>query len=266
MARHTTPETPQPHAPDALPLSAPDQNALPPHAAALHDLANLVDAALRCAGAGRRAGDPFRALAGVEAALEQITDLLPALGHETRPRRHHASVRRSLIDAADLLRPLAAEHAVELHLDADAAPDSLAAPGLTRVLADAVRNAIESIGVARCTGHTATGHILISAGILPGGTQGQRSLRIAITDDGAGPPAALTDPFRAGSTTKPTQPAARGLGLAVARLIVRRLRGTIELLPAGFDTPGRPGAVLQITLPLESLTHVPPDATPGRAS
>lgn len=259
MARHTTPEPLHPRAPDASP---PDHPAVPAHVAALHDLANLVDAALRCAGAGRRTGDPASALAGIEAALEQITDLLPALGHAAHPRRPHASVRRTLIDAADLLRPLAIDHAVELHLDANAAPDTLAAPGLTRVLADAVRNAIESIGVARCTGgdgRNGAGHILIRADVLPAGSPGKASLRIAITDDGAGPSAALADPFSTGSTTKPTRPGdpgARGLGLAVARLIVRRLRGSIELLPAGFETPGRPGAVLQITVPLESLSPI----------
>jgi C4-dicarboxylate-specific signal transduction histidine kinase len=214
-------------------------DALSERAGALHDLAHLVDAALRCAGAARRANDAGRDAraqwGGVEAALEQIADLVPLLGWGRSPGvRTAPTVRDAVGQAGELMRPAASEQGVQLVVAAGADAGSLRVPGLLRVLTDAVRNSLESIALAACSGNgPASGRVEIRAGMTGEG------MVITVRDDGAGPPAALSGPS-----------GERGWGLTVAQQIVRRSRGTLALLPAGSGTPGRPGAVLKIVFPV----------------
>lgn len=250
----------QPRSPVTDPFPASD--------AALHDIANLLDASLRAVTTSRRAADPARAIDALEAALIQIADLFTAVIPQ-RPSNGIASLARAgsfvpiprmLEDAIVLMRPLADDHGAEIHFSCDAALSAYAAPGLYRVVTDAIRNSLDSLCATSCLGTppttTGIGSILVSARIIPAETcEAPATLRLVITDDGIGPPQSLGEPFAPGASTKP---GSTGLGLAVARHIVRSLRGAVTLASAGLSFPGRPGASLCIEIPLTSLTPCPP--------
>ena len=250
MRRHTAPESPRAPRPHADPF--------PHREAALHDIANLLDASLRCAGSARRGGGSLNAIMAIEAALVQIADLLPAVGEQHRLLHSDRSgaVYDTIHAVADLMGPLAAEHGVSLHADAAESLRTITIPGLFRVLTDLVRNSLESIGVARCASGGTHGSIIISGALQPAPDPASPGmLIIGVTDDGVGPPAGVTDPFQPGTTSRA---ASAGLGLAVARHIINRLRGTISLTPAGLAATGRPGAVVQISIPLDALRTTQP--------
>lgn len=245
MPRHTAP------LPSAQPVTSETPPALPIEAAAAHDIANLVDAAIRSVSLARRSSDPQRHLAATEAALEQVGDLLAVLA----PRRARLesvssqSIYAATRHATDLLFAAAQEHGIALRAEIDPALHSYAAAGLFRVLADAIRNAIESISVACCVSAASPpGEIVVAASVHP------EYMEITVTDNGAGPPDSLGDPFDLGASSKP---GSRGLGLAVAAHVVRRLRGVIALERAPHPQPARPGAVLRMTIPLQSLVRIP---------
>lgn len=238
MQRHTAPS---PVAHDAV--SAPN---FPEREAAVHDLANLIDAASRSAALVRRVGDSERHLPAIEAALAQMGDLLAVLQPTPRlrmPRDAGLDVCDALTHAVQLMRPLAAEQGVRIELEAPPSLHTFAAPGLFRVVTDCIRNSLESIELAAHRAGAKSGSVVLLAAVTNG------ILRISIADDGVGPPDDRADPFRVGASTKP---GSQGLGLAVARHIIGRLRGTATLEPG----PGgeRPGALLRIAIPLDSLT------------
>lgn len=202
---------------------------------ALHDLANLLDASLRCAGVARRVSDPARQWGAIEAALEQMADLVPLLGWgRGMPGRSARSVEDAVRQAGELMRPVAAEHGIELDVGIGPGLDAVRVPGLLRVLTDGLRNSVEAILARR----TATGTRNGSSIALRAHARGEACV-IEIEDDGIGPPAHLSKAS-----------AERGWGLVVAEHIVRRARGTLHLGPARADTPTGAGAVLRIVLPM----------------
>lgn len=205
---------------------------------ALHDLANLLDASLRCASVARRSPDPARPWGAIEAALEQMADLVPLLGwRRGMPGRGARSIADAVVQAGELMRPVAAEHEIELSVHVGPELDGVRVPGLLRVLTDGLRNSVEAILARRTAkGDRGTGGIHLRASIK------ELHAVLEIEDDGIGPPAAKSHAL-----------GERGWGLTVAEHIVRRARGTLELVPARRDTPTGGGAVLRIVLPLGEL-------------
>lgn len=222
--------------------------AFPAADAARHDLANLLDAALRSASAARRAGDPAGHIAAIEAALAQMADLLAVMtpaGRVRGARDIGLSIADAVTHACDIMRAPAAEQGVTINAAVGDGLCKYAAPGIYRALTDAIRNSIESISVARCAAGGAGGTVSVSARI-----DGDR-VRIDIEDDGGGPPVGQDNPLERSA----------GLGLTVVRHVVSRLKGSASLEPGRGNRPGRIGAVLRIVIPLESLSVVGDGAT-----
>jgi signal transduction histidine kinase len=237
----------------------PPPPALPPREAALHDLANLLDASLRCASAAHRAPDPRASLPALEAALVQMVDLLPALdpSRRTALARSSPTVFDAVMNASDLMAGVAGEQSVQIRALADNCLREYAAPGLFRVLTDIIRSSLESISLACCTAGGTGGEVSMNASVGPAGTEAPASVVIDVADDGIGPPDAGADPFLPGVSGKASS---GGLGLAVARNVVERLRGSISLQSGRGVVPGRPGALVRITIPLDGLAR--PGAPP----
>lgn len=244
MLRHTAPRHPPPPPPPD-----PVAQLFPARDAAAHDMANLVHAAVRSAAAARRGGDTEHHLPALEAALAQMGDLLAVLFPSPRtraPRDTGLSVHDAITRAAQFMRPAAADLDITIHAEAADSLRSVAAPGLFRVITDCLRNSLESIAGAGAAGSPA-GVVVILAVVAAG------TLRISIADDGPGLADDVPDPFAPGASSKP---GSSGLGLAVVRHIVGRLQGTAFLEPGSTASPDRPGAVVRIIIPLESLTPV----------
>ncbi len=242
MQRHTPPSLQ--HRPTT------PEHPFPGREAAVHDLVNLVDAASRSVTAARRGADIDRHLPALEAALSQMSDLLAVLSPPTRyraPRDAGLTVFDAVKHAAQLMRPLAKEQGVAIHTEVNESLSALVAPGLFRTVADCIRNSLESIAVACVTSGVVSGAIVILADTIAG------TLRITIADDGGGPSDAVPDPFLAGASSKT---GSSGMGLAVASHVVGRLRGTISLSSGAGVTPGRPGALLRISIPVDSLSRL----------
>jgi signal transduction histidine kinase len=245
-------------------VERPAADEFPGRDAALHDMANLIDAALRSVGSARRAGPSDRCLLALEAALAQMGDLMSVLAPPPRARMArdaHLSIYDAAHHAAELMRAAAAEQGVELHVEMSEDLRPVAAPGLFRVLTDCIRNSLESIALAAPTAgnETPTGAIVLL------GTSSAGFVRLSIADNGPGfPPTSAghpsaprsPDPFVIGATTKP---GSGGLGLAVARHIVARLRGAITIEDAADSScaPGRRGALVRVQLPIDSLPASP---------
>jgi signal transduction histidine kinase len=241
MFRHTAPRLPTSSEPDAQHFPARD--------AAAHDMANLVHAASRSAAAARRTGNAEDHLPALEAAIAQMGDLLAVLFPPPRtrfPSDAGLSVRDAILHAAQFMRPAAAELHVTIHAEASDALRSLAAPGLFRALTDCLRNSLESIAGSGTPGSRG-GAIVVLAHAVAG------ELRISIADDGAGFPMSVPDPFAPGASSKP---ASSGLGLAVVRHVVGRLHGTASIEPAAGTHAFRPGALVRIAIPVQSLTQI----------
>ncbi len=246
----------------------------------LHEVSNLVDGSLRSLRLARRDLDAsadeevvtqaMRRLEAAESALAHITELIAAL--RTPEARTGAmgktGGRFALLDpegglpgairhAVDVLRPMAEERGVRLMTETHTSLASAPMMPLYAVVNNAVRNAIEAIG--------SMGSVTVRAVVLPEpadgiGPGGRASLVIEVIDDGPGPGVeALERAFDFGFTTKM---GSSGIGLALAREIVRRLGGEVTLTE---HSPGaaRPGAALRVVIPF-ALTDSP--TTGGRGA
>ncbi len=137
----------------------------------------------------------------------------------------------------------ASERGVELEVAEDTAVDTLpiGARDAVTVVGNLVDNAIDAAADGAPPRRVTVGVRADGAGLL-----------IRVTDTGPGlDPASARAAFQRGWSTKPaTRPHGRGLGLALAGQVVRRLGGAIEV--------GRQvGAVFTVRLPAQ------PTATPG---
>lgn len=183
--------------------------------------------------------------------LEQLAELVhsamqsasrplgsPAM-HKSRPVTFGEAVQH----AVEVLGPLATANAVDVRTDLPASIAALPAGALYTVVLNGLQNAIESVG-RRCT----PGRVRLTARPQPApdgvgyGRDARDWFLLEITDDGAGPPA---DPDRCFNLGYSTKPKGAGVGLAVARNVVRGMGGTIDLAP----NPAGRGATLRVRFP-----------------
>lgn len=250
--------------PDPIRLSpTPGQNASAPTAAVagrladdatlglfavMHELNNLLDGATRTLSLARHSLgglalapslDPaiVRQLDTAGSALEHMAELLhdvmrPGAGTALEQRRSVALVE-AITHAMDAHRPLAAAHRVDLSGEVSPRLVLTAAGAIYPVLANVVRNAIESIAESRIGGR-----VELIAELVPNEPAGF-SVRIDVVDDGPGPdPAAIRHAFDPGFTTRA---AGFGVGLSLARRIVREIGGEVTIAARSPNDPIRPG-------------------------
>ncbi len=213
----------------------------------LHELSNLLDGSLRNVGLALSRFDEVAAETGVDAearqclatadrSLQQMAGLLRQwmrsacadLGSVYRP---DAKLGEIVEHAARNLAPVARVQEIDLHVETSHEASRFPAGQLYPVLANGLRNAIESIG--------SNGAVTLSADVVGD------ELEVRIADDGAGVPDDL--PRDGDGLVAPgvsTKPHGQGLGLAISRDIVRAMGGVIRL-----ESNEPRGAVLLIRLP-----------------
>lgn len=203
-----------------------------------HELGNLVDGALRTVDLARRGlseltDDPEQDQAAIGRRLDAAHDALARMAgllHETmRPRSGralgahstHAPLIEAILHAAEVHRPLAEDHGVEMSIECSPRLVLTPAGSMYTVLANAIRNAIESLAA---TGRG--GRIEIVAELATNDSD-QAEIRIDVLDDGPGPPSTDDDRlFSSGYTTKDT---GLGVGLSLCREIVSEMQGSVTL-------------------------------------
>jgi signal transduction histidine kinase len=236
-----------------------------------HDLGNLLDGSMRCLSLARRvlqrdaADDHFAdALHKVEtaySAMERMADLVHAamrssgsvVGSPTIHPARPITLEEAIAHAADVMRPEADSQGVQIGLSLSAEAAALPAGPLYSVLLNGIRNGVEAI--ARSQPDTAgrrPGRVEVSAIIRPhrvGDDPLIDTAIIEVRDDGRG--FAGRDPGDAFDFGFSTKPGSLGIGLAVAREVVRELGGSIELVHR-TDRPSatRPGMILRIYYPV----------------
>lgn len=224
----------------------------------IHELGKLLQGSLQAvAGSGSLSpGSPAleNQLHAAAQRLEQMADLVHSamqgaskpLGSPSLHKSRPVTVGEAAQHAADVLAPLAASHKVALAIDIPATTGLIPAGALYTVILNGLQNAIEA--VAR-TGRPGAVTLRAQPEPAPQGLTYGRDTRdwysLHIIDEGIGTPADPSRCFDLGFTTKPR---GAGVGLAVARNVVRGMGGTIELGPRS----DAPGSVLRVLFP--SLT------------
>ncbi len=168
------------------------------------------------------------------------------------------SLAEAIEHAAEVLRLVAADQETEIVTAVDPRLETAPAGSIYMILTAAVRNSIESIArrrqvAKRGTGGTAPRGRIEVAARLDDSDPRTPMVRIEVRDDGFGPPAHAGPSgeqlFVAGFSTKA---GGLGIGLALAREIVRELAGSIGLAqrfnPALSD--GARGATLSVSYPV----------------
>jgi len=238
-----------------------------------HDLGNLLDGSMRCLSLARRSlGNTAiqteeersvqRHLGTVYGALERMADLVHAamkgsssvVGSATLCPSQPITLETAITHAADVVGPEAAEHGIQIVLSISPDAAALSAGPLYSVILNGLRNAIESIVRAqpRDVG-VRTGSVEVSATLKPVGPVDDASIDLVlleIRDDGRGLPG-TEDPNRAFDFGYTTKPGGAGVGLALAREVVREYGGMIELVRrTDRGSPTRPGAILKVAYPM----------------
>lgn len=205
--------------------------------------------------ANATAAEAGRLLAHAAGDLERMAELLHAalqgasqpLGSPTLARARPVTLGEAVEHAATVLGPLASQQHATITRRLEEGVDALPAGSLYTVVLNGLQNAVEAAG--RAGGGTVV--VSVSRSAPPEnafGRDARQWLLLEITDDGAGPPPMpeRSRVFDLGYTTKPN---GSGLGLAVARSVVRSMNGTIELAPGEAGEPSRRGAVLRVRFP-----------------
>ncbi len=197
-----------------------------------HELANLLDAAMRNLGlaldrlrdspAQPAGDDAVRRLETVGAAMRQMTELLERWSDGRGQRPLDQQSGQSLKDVVDhavrLLGPAADSVGTIIAVDLAEDTAKLSAGPLYPLIANALRNSIEAIKSG-----PRQGSIRIVARLSDG------QVEFTILDDGPGLSPAVVDErgrFRVGHTTKP---GGHGIGLMLSHDIATRLGGTLTL-------------------------------------
>lgn len=257
------PDGPRPHKAPAIIRTRPPGAALPhpPQAGAgfdrtaglVHELGNILDGSMRQVNLALRSlgeaaehqasqADLDRRLRIVRTALEQMAGLISAAA---RPPEESVGDRfggMTLADAirhaASILEPEAGENRVRIQASIDPRLENCAARGAYCVVLNALRNALDSCR----SGHGT--RIELQAAVVCGRGDGEEVV-VEVRDDGPGPRdgATLARAFDPGFTTKKNRP---GLGLALARDVVRELGGCIALRSGD----GGVGAVFEARWPM----------------
>lgn len=242
-------------------------------AALSHDLYNLLDGSMRCLSLARRslragslqnqdAAAVQRHLETVYGALERMSDLVHAamrgsgsvVGCPTLSPATPITLETAITHAAEVVAPEAAEHGVQITLSITPEAAAIPAGPLYSVILNALRNAVESIArAAPPKGGVRTGLIEVIAALKPIGPADDASVDLVlleIRDDGRGLPGE-EDPSRAFDFGYTTKPGGAGLGLALAREVVREFGGMIELVRrTDRGSATRPGAALKVAYPV----------------
>lgn len=207
-----------------------------------HELANLLDGALRLIELARRTiASPARSAGDAERALRHLDSARAALVHIASLTRtapgppatpNEPDLASAIRSAADVLGPAAMARNVALRIAVEPSVEGASAGQLYGVITNALHNAIEAVG----SGGVVEVHARRSAEMV----------EVEVLDDGPGPPPVGRRVFEPGFTTRP---GASGIGLALAHEVVEEMGGTIELVARGLATPGRPGAVLRVRFP-----------------
>lgn len=234
-----------------------------------HDLANLLDGSMRCLGLARRALG--RELAGVGAdeieetrrqvdtvygALERMADLVHAamrgsasVVSSSEGGARTITLQEAIAHAARVVAPEALD--LRVRIDVSFADELAGVPAgpLYTVVLNGLRNALESIARLPESARRDGGRVQVLALARQSTKSSRRFVIIEVLDDGAGIRSAAKGAraFRIGSSSKP---GGLGVGLALAREVVRELAGTIELGPRpDIADRVRPGAILRVTYP-----------------
>lgn len=238
-----------------------------------HDLGNLLDGTMRCLSLAqqtlrRDSGVPDEVSGALQkleiayGALERMADLVHAamrgsgsvVGSPTLMPTRPITLQEAIEHAADVLRPDAESRGIAIGVSVSAEAAGIAAGPLYSVILNGIRNAVEAIGRAEPDEHgNRRGRVEIVACLRPhrpGDDPGIHTALIEIRDDGRGFPGS-GDPACAFDLGFSTKPRSLGLGLALAREVVREAGGTIELVRrTDVATPGRQGMILRIYQPV----------------
>lgn len=236
-----------------------------------HDLGNLLDGSMRCLSLARRAllvdgereqADAVRRVDTAYAAMERMADLVHAamrgsgsvVGSPTLSPAEPITLREAIAHAADVLQPEAEQRGVRLCLSISEQAGTFPAGPLYSVVLNGMRNALEAIARVEpdaCGGRP--GLVEVLATMRPRRPKDDPLIDTAvieIRDDGRGFPNAA-DPEIAFDLGFSTKPGSLGLGLALAREVVRELGGSIELIRrTDRSSAMRPGMVLRIFYPV----------------
>lgn len=226
----------------------------------IHELSNLLDGSLRYLRLAQQdlaaiplgemhSDDARRHLEAADHAMAHMAELMKSVSDPFESLSDADSVMpltmierpRPIVDAirhaVEVVRPLADERniAIELHVG-EKLNHAPPAP-IYSIVANALRNSIESIAMS------GGGRIEVHAD-AEGPVAGLYDIRIDVLDDGDGPAdTAIGRAFEPGYSTKR---GGSGLGLALARDIVRDLKGTIELAVRWPEKSVRRGARLSV--------------------
>ncbi|GEM_PF-1658241 len=208
-----------------------------------HELRNPLDGALRFINLTLADHSPEecrqRYLLASKQGLERlsgIVDGLVGLSHGARASEAPAQVNDLIRQALALLEGKAHERSVRVELDlADGMPPVPGGMGLFQVFTNLVSNALDAMAAGG-------GTLSVTSRWVDG------AVVVRVADTGCGmPPQVLERLFTPFFTTKPPGKG-MGLGLAVCREVVDRLRGRIEVV----SKPGR-GTVFTVAVPCGTM-------------
>ena len=206
-----------------------------------HELNSLLDGSIRSLGLAQRAledetGDSIATrLDTAQQALQAMSNLLESAmrkpGSGINILRSNRLLEAEISAALEALKPLAQEHNIIFTLNFSEISPNPVAGLLAPVIANGLRNAVESIANKRQKG----GRVDVSVNLI------QDQLNICITDNGVG----LDDEKQSDGTATTSH----GIGLELCRALVTSLDGKLSLT----NTPDHDGAQLSIHVPLRSL-------------
>lgn len=232
-----------------------------------YDLNNLLDGSIRCMVLARRAAALLPATS-VEAetvrrhldvatlAMERMGDLVQAamrgssspVGSAGLNPTQPISIDEAVRHAIEVLAPEAHERHVRVMIRVDSSAAALPVGPLYSVVLNGLKNAIEAIPSDRpgCVDVD-----VMTVADAAASADGITFVMIVIRDDGVGlDDEACERAFTFGYTTKGTADhgVGRGVGLSLARELVRERGGSIELVPRRMGADGR-GAELRVLFP-----------------
>ena len=223
-----------------------------------HELGNLLDGSLRSLSLARRsltldadtgelaADDGRKRLDVVQQSLLRMAEIVqaamrhPGSGHS--PATSSIELGEAIFHAVDVLAPVAAAHGVRISTVVSNGLSGVPTGTLYSAIVNGLTNAIESVAAAAEAEAGRGGSVEVFASWTDDGR-----IRITIQDDGVGLPEVPAETiWKFGFTTKAT---GSGLGLSVARAIVRELPdGSLRLVNrTDRSEPNRPGAIFEIT-------------------